>query len=95
MEIYYIMDSLECKSHFSRKVIMCDKSHIFHQNMIVQSMYTKMPNHNLAQLYLQLIGDKRVIWINLEFTSTSKSLQKSPYFHWSYYWPNVILPHVG
>ena len=48
----------------------------------------------LAQLYLQLIGGKRVLWNSLKFTSTSKHLQKSSYFHWKYYYPNVVLPHV-
>ena len=45
MAIYNEMDSYECKCHFSfRKVTMCDKSHIFHKNVIVQSIYTEMPN---------------------------------------------------
>jgi len=39
------MDAHECGHHFSfRKVTMCDKSHIFNENAIVQSMYTEMPN---------------------------------------------------
>ena len=45
MAIYNIMDSYERKCHFSfRKVTMCDKSHIFHKNVIVHSIYTEMPN---------------------------------------------------
>ena len=85
MEIYNIMDSLECKSHFSRKVIMCDKSHIFHQNMIVQSMYTKNAKSQFGSTIPPTHWRQASSLDQFEVYFHKLTLKKSSYFHWQYY----------
>ena len=79
MAIYNIMDSHEHMCHSSfRKVTMCDKSHIFHKNMIVQSMYTEMPNQifgsTIPPIHLRQVSSLEQFSSSLQQANAYKSL---------------------
>ena len=82
MAIYNIMGAHECGRHFSfRKVIMCDKSHILFTKMWLYNPCTqKCQIKYLAQLYLQLIRGKRVLWNSFEVHFNKQMLAKVSIF---------------